>query len=380
MKICRHTFQGGIKLVGTLIFFILGFALSGCSQESEQAESKSIYIAALLPLTGPAAQIGEWQRQGIELAVTQLNERGGINSSLVKVEYEDSAGSPKTGVSGLQRLLALGDPAVVISSLSGVSSAVLPVLEREQIPSLLLSVSHPTITSGTQYAIRFHPGSEDEAKVMVDYVDQHRPDPLSIAYVNDDFGIGAKDSLMAGLENININIASTEAYEKTSTDLRTLATKITSNKPEAIYVVGYVRSSVLLIKQLRELGFEGQFLGNMALSVPSFIKLADGSLDGALFTTTEFDTSQSERVVSFKDEYLRTYEESPTFFSVFAYDAIGLIGQALNGAGEDEKILNKIVNVDGFTGVSGNLSINSEREVEFPIVLVQSKNSGLITP
>ncbi|MFZ4702031.1 MAG: ABC transporter substrate-binding protein, partial [Candidatus Methylumidiphilus sp.] len=210
-------------------------------------------IAAVLPLTGPAAQIGTWQKNGIELALTHINSELSKDHKTIQVEYEDSSGDSKTGVSALQRLLALNKMIAVLSSLSNVSNAILPITSRVSLPTVLLSVSYPTITDDNPWAVRCHLGSEEEAQAMVNYLLTTNIKNFSLAYVNDDFGVGAAQSLKEFAISNKLQISIMEPYEKTATDLRVLASKLIRDQPRAIYVVGYVKSSVLLIKQLREL-------------------------------------------------------------------------------------------------------------------------------
>ena len=199
-----------------MLLVVLG--LSNC-QFSQTQKSESKQIAAVLPLTGSAARIGIWEQRGLELAIEQLNQTGELKAGKLKITYEDSQGDPKTGVSALQKILAVSKPPVIFSALSSVSSAALPILDRHQVVSMLLAVSLPGITDRSQWAFRCHLGSDEEAEAMA----------------------------------------------------------------------AYLATTVLLIKQLRELGVRVPVLGNLTLSLPSFLKLGGQALEGAIFTVTPFD-------------------------------------------------------------------------------------------
>lgn len=334
----------------------------------------------MLPLTGPAAQIGTWQRNGIELALARVNPELRKGNKTIHVDYEDSGGDPKTGVSALQRLLALSKPIAVVSSLSSVSNAILPITNRDNLPTILLSVSHPTITADNPWAVRCHLGSEEEAQAMVNYLSTTGMRKFSLAYVNDDFGIGASESLEEFASSRKLKISTIEPYDKTATDLRTLATKLIRDKPRAIYVVGYVKSSVLLIKQLRELGYKNQILGNMALSVPSFIKLGGDALEGAIFTTSYLGAEVSPTSKAFVDVYKSKYVDTPTFFAAFAYDGVGLIASAMNSSNNrgSEALLANLRSIANYDGATGSLSVGADRKIHFPTRIVQIKRGQVV--
>ena len=172
----------------------------------------------------------------------------------------------------------------------------LPLADERKIPLMMLAVSLPDIASASEWASRVRNlGSEDEAIAMADYLAETPTKTIAVAYINDEFGVGAVEVFReaAGRKGLSVIIA--EPYDKAATDFRTLAA--TGTGADALYVIGYVNASVLLIKQYRELGGEAQILGNMALSVPSFLALGGAALDSAVFTITEFDAGSDRAEV-----------------------------------------------------------------------------------
>jgi branched-chain amino acid transport system substrate-binding protein len=336
-------------------------------------------IAAVLPLTGSAAQIGTWQKHGIDLAIEQINQKGGYEGTPVTITYEDSQGDPKTGVAALQKILSNSKPPVVFSSLSSVASATLPVLDRNETVAMLLAVSLPGITDRSPWAFRCNLGSDDEAAAMASYLAGTSIRKIAVAYLNDEFGVGAESVFRQAVKNNNFEITISEAYNKDSSDFRTLITKLRSTNPEAVYVIGYVKASVLLIKQLRELGVKEPVFGNMALSVPSFLELGGEALDDAVFTVTKFDPNgQSPEVKTFVDTYKTKYKEEPTFFSAFAYDSMMMIEKAANNRDfSAEGIRKGLQEIDNHLGVLGKLAVKKNRDIDFPTQVVRNKDGKL---
>lgn len=345
-------------------------------------DEESITLGAVLPLSGPSAHIGLWQQRGMDLAVDELNADGGIGGRSLRIRYEDSESVPKNGVTALQNLLALSSPPAVFLSLSSVASATLPIIEDRGLVSLLLAVSLPDITTRGAWTYRFNLGSDDEAEAMATYLADHTPfSKIAVAYLNDEFGVGAHRVFQNMASSRDLTVVATEPYDKDATDFRTLVTKLAQTDPDAIYVIGYLRASVLLVKQIRELGIEAQVLGNMALSVPSFLDLGGAALDGAIFTVTDFTVdSDNAQTRAFVSKYRQRYDEAPTFFSAFAYDALTLVAKAMRERGISPRDIRAGLNdIEGALAAMGTITINSKRDVQFPTRVVINQG-GTIAP
>jgi branched-chain amino acid transport system substrate-binding protein len=344
-------------------------------------KTESRQLGAILPLTGSAAQIGIWQHRGIELAIEQLNQNLSAPAKPFQVIYEDSQGDPKTGVAAGQKIISTVKPPIIFSSLSSVSSAVLPILERHQIVSMLLAVSLPEITERSKWSFRCHLGSDNEAEAMAAYLATTPIRRVAVAYINDEFGVGAVAVFRRLAEKNQLLVTATEAYSKEGSDFRTLVTKLQRTNPEAIYVIGYVNSSVLLIKQLRELGIKVPVLGNLTLSLPSFLELGGQALEGAIFTVTPFDVQQEENpeLKSFVQGYQARYQEEPNIYAAFAYDAMMMVAQAAqNQAFSAEGIRQGLLEIGDYQGILGVLNVEPNGEIEFPTGIVQNQGGKIV--
>lgn len=333
----------------------------------DQGEEKAT-ISAVLPLTGASANIGKWQKNAIELAVEEHNSK---SNKKIKLVIEDSNGDPKNGVNAFKKIIATEKTNAFLISLSGVANALTQDINKEKKKSMLLAVSLPDITSKSDYTYRFNLGSEDEAISMSDYMLKNNYKSVSLVYLNDEFGVGAVKSFKERFEKNGGKINLTEAYNKEQSDFKSIIAKLKSTKNDGIYVIGYVPSSVELIKQMRQLNLSNQVFANMALSVPSFLKSGGDALNGVIYTVTNFSTTDNLNLVSknFTIKYNKKFKENPTFFSAFAYDATNILLKDLNDSS---------IKINNYKGVMGNININSNRNFIFPIKLVKNENGSII--
>jgi branched-chain amino acid transport system substrate-binding protein len=152
-----------------LMVLIAVVAVAVLTSRPPAAGDRAIRIAAVLPLTGPAAHIGEWQRNGIELALDEVRHKTTKGAPL-QVVYEDSGGVAKMGVTAFLKLADTASPTLAISSLSSVSNAILPHGDQRQIPLVMIACSYPGIAARSPWAFRCNPGSEDEARAIAEFL------------------------------------------------------------------------------------------------------------------------------------------------------------------------------------------------------------------
>ena len=298
----------------------------------------------------------------------------------MRLIYQDSAGDPKTGISAFNQILSGRKPPVVISSISSVSNAILPIAQDQKVSIVMLAVSLPDITDKSEYAYRFNVGSEDEAEVMARFIAmQKKLNRIAVYFINDEFGLGAIKTFKEEYGKYGGAIVWQESYASDATEHRSTLSKVPSTQAQGVYVIGYTRASALAIKQLRELNIKLPIFANMALTVPSFTQLIGDALDGVYFTTNNFDVSTDDPLVTrFVQEYRQTYNEAPTFFSAFAYDSLQVIAESLRQQGLDpSEIKAFIASQSKFKGVMGEFSVDDKRNFRFPVKLVEFKGGKL---
>lgn len=365
-----------------LIAVIVGVGLVALYlwRRSDPAGEQFIEIGAVLPLTGPSADIGQWQQKGLDLALRHINEGRGAGVQKLRLVYQDSAGDPKTGLSAFSQILSQHRSPAVISSISSVSSAILPMAQQQQMNVVMLAVSLPNITAQSEFAYRFNVGSEDEAKVMARHLaDGLKLDKIAVYYVNDEFGLGALEVFKTEFGRTSGKIVWEESYAKDAAEHRNALFKMAQSNPQGVYVIGYTRASALAIKQLREAGSKLPVFANMALTVPTFANLVGGAMEGAVFTTNSFDVSQAdESVRPFVEAYQKAYSEPPNFFGAFAYDALHVIAQSVKSpATAAADVRAGLAPSREFNGVMGKFSVDAHRNFRFPVRLVKFSNGQL---
>ncbi len=335
-------------------------------------------IGAILPLTGPAAFYGEWGMKGIMLAVDEINSQGGINGKKIEVIYGDSKNEPKEGVSWMNRFIS-DDIPIVISAMTGVSFSVMPIAEKNNTTLFMTIVTHPEATNKSRIAFRHYVNKGKAARIMADFANKTLGfKKIALLYINDEGGLGEKQSFQSEFEGLGGKIVFEESFDKTETDLKNHLLKLASYRPEALYISGYGKVYGLAIKQIHELKLKFKILASYEPLYKTTRDLAGPSLDGVYFTMPLFEESNID-AKRFMDLYIKKYGIRPELDAAFGYDVIKMIALAIqNGSYSSEGIRGSLLKIKKFRGSVGNVAVEQNRDTSIPIVIRTIKEGNIL--
>lgn len=358
----------GIALATTLVL------LAGCGNEPD----KTIPIGATLDLTGPNAVYGEQVKQGIDLAIEELNSAGGVNGAPLKILYQDSRSDAKTAVSNAQRFISVDGCKVLIGEISSnATQAMIPVVEQAGAFLFAPASSSPKLTNAGQHFARNWPSDLAEAGSAAHYAwDKLKAQRAAVLFVNNDYGIGLKEKFSATYTGLGGQVVSAESFEVDADDYRTLLLKLKGVDPQAIYLAGNPKEMGRCIKQLREQGIAVPVISCTGFLQTDCLTLAGQGAEGVIVPTPSYDPkdTRSEVAKRFYAAFTAKYKNDPTMVNANGYDAIHLIAEAIRTQGNDgSKIAAFIRNKKDYPGAAGAVSF-TDGDVEVPIVFKVIKN------
>ena len=174
-------------IIGAVL--LLAVIAGACLQDTQSDEIK---IGSILPLTGDLAVYGENMKNGMDLAVLQINEQGGINGKNLVVIYEDDQGDPKSSVSAFQKLITVDKvPVVVGVPFSSSALPIAPIADKEEVVLFSVAASSPDLTGISKYFFRNWPSDTYEGAMMGEFTaDELKLQNISVLYANDEWGVG----------------------------------------------------------------------------------------------------------------------------------------------------------------------------------------------
>ena len=339
---------------------------AGCVSEppkNEPVKMMPLDIGAILPLTGPAAYIGESIKNGIQLAET-------MHDSSVNVMYEDCQADPKAGIATYRRLKG-GGVNVFIPTFTGVTNALIPLAMDTSNLLLATSVSASGITASNPNLFRLFIHANGDADMIARHaVGAMGLKRIGVLYVNDDFGKDYmqvfKSTVLAGGGSIPLEIP----FDKTEMDFKNVMLKVKSNPQcEAFYVVSYDKNLISLLSSYVEAKIDRPILSIATIGQPNVREALNGlpgSLPMMVYTTTAFEKEDfsSPEKTAFAAAYQSRFGKAPDYFAAFSYDALNILAEAHERSPKD---LKRFLRESKFTGVMGEISFDPTRDANVPM-------------
>ena len=251
-----------------LICGVLGLVLASsmfmaCNKTGNSGSE--IKIGMITPVTGAVSTYGVSAKEGAELAVKEINDKGGINGKKVKLVVEDDEADQTKSVNAFNTLYDNEKVTAVLGPItSGATLAVVPNATQNKIPLLTPTATAPNVTSvGGEYTFRVCFLDSYQGVTMADFaVDDLKKKKAAVLYnVGSDYSKGVADAFKAEYEKKGGKVAQFLTYNDNDKDFNAQLTKIKGDKPDVILLPDYYNVTGLIAKQARDLGIDSTFLG-----------------------------------------------------------------------------------------------------------------------
>ena len=368
---------------------VLGLALAlmvalcfACSRGKDGApaqNTKSLRVVCVFPLTGPGASLGEFLKNGVKLAQEDLKARYGAQLDL-EIELLDSKNKPGEAISALQAALALRKPDAVITALSSVSKALVPVLDQESIPAVVTTTAMADLPKGSLSCVRIYPTSRNFVEPVAKYM-ATKFDQVAILYVQDDFGESNQKLFSQFIQQAGKRVTASEPYQLTAKDSRVLIAKVLEAKPQAIFVTGYGPAFIAVLKQVREAAKETPLFTEIGFANPEVLAALGADADGIFFdgTPLEILDTVDPASVRFCEQYRATFKGSPYQVAGFAYDSLILIVEsAMKGSGDGKPSKASMIARSPLNGVMGQITLDSDGECDVPLKMMKREQGRTV--
>ena len=355
----------------------------GVSRKSTQLPTMKevIKIGAILPLTGGASIYGESAKEGIDLAIEEINNKGGINGRKIEIIYEDSKAEPKEGVSAINKLISVDRVPVIIGAIaSAVTLAIAPIAEENHVVLLSPGSSAPKITEAGDYIFRNEVSEEFGARKSAELYYDAGFKKIAILYINNDYGVSVKEITEKVYQEKGGKITAAEAFVQNTTDFRTSLQKIKNSDPQALLIVAYGEYP-MIIRQMKEAGMELPILTTPVFESKELLKKLGESAEGVIYSyygTFNLE-SQKEEVKQFLDNFRKKYNKDPSYYAALGHDAVYLLRIAIEKGGyHSDGIKNALYTIKNYPGVTGITSFDENGDVIKPIILKTIKNGKFV--
>ena len=352
----------------SLLFALLLAACGSSGTTSGPANTSPIEIGWIGPLSGVNAVLGQWDTQGIELAIDAQNAKGGIHGRQLHLDKLDDAADPTQSVNDAQRLTTQNHiVACFCTPNSGTTLAIEPLLTRNKITQITPGLAGNLTTQHSSYIFRDTPAGLAFENTLVTFLVQQKLFK-SFAIITDttDYGQGEALYQTQTLQKYGLAPLTVQKYGANDTDFTGQLDAIIATHPQVLLFGGSEVASGLIAKQARRLGFSGQLAGGAAIGTPKFIQVAGASIaNGVYFSSAYINNDKNTQTKTFAATYQARWKEAPEGHGAKAYDGAQLLIQALNTAYPNitgNTISTAMHNIHSFQGLQGSVSYDTTGE------------------
>jgi branched-chain amino acid transport system substrate-binding protein len=344
-----------------------------------KGSNKEILVGEYGSLTGGIATFGISTRDGSQLAFDDINTKGGILGQKIKLLVEDDQSKPEEAGTVVNKLIHQDHVVAMLGHVaSSHSLAAAPICQSEKIPMISPSSTNPRVTQVGNYIFRVCFLDTFQGAVMAKFAyDTLKVKNVAILVdVRSDYSVGLQTFFGQSFKKLGGKIVSEQSYSQGDSDFRAQLTAIKSMNPEAIYVPGYYTEVGTIVHQARELGITVPFLGSDGWDSPKLWEIGGTALNGCYFSNHYATDDPNPVVQKFVTDYKAKYNQLPDALAALAYDAARILADAMTRAGstDGEKVRDAIASTKDFPGVTGNISINQERNAVKSAVIVKVEN------
>ena len=350
-----------------------------------------IKIGALFAVTGPAAFLGEPERNSAKMVIDEINKAGGVKGHKLELVVSDTTGDATKAVQLATKLIKDDKVVAIIGpSTTGETMAVIPVAEKEQVPLISCSAGSK-ITDPVKKWI-FKTAQNDSLAVgkIYEYLQKTKQTSVSILTVSDGFGASGREQLKSQAVKYGITIVSDDTYGPKDTDMTAQLTKIRGSRAQAIICWGTNPGPAIIAKNVRQLGIKTPVFMSHGVSSKKFIDLAGEAAEGIKLPSGKVvvadllpgSDKQKNSLMDFVKDYQNHYKAEGDHFGGHAWDAVMLIRNAVeHGADSAAAIRDQLEKSKGFAGIGGSFNYSAQDHAGLgkdAFVLVEIRNKDWV--
>ena len=326
-------------------------------------EPEPIKIGVINMLTGPFAEGGSFQVNGLQLALEDVNKAGGILGHPVELHTEDNASTNPGTVLAFSKLFT--DPAIkaIVGPIASTQiQAASPAIAKAGIPTMIGGTDPSLTRVNNKWVFRARPNDLYSSKVIADFgVNTLKLKKWAIVHATDAFGQGGAKALTEALQALGVTPILDQGYTSNTQDFAPIVLAIKKSGVEVLGTYMTVPADqAIFAKQLRQLGVNIQWVGSPTTAAVTTRNLAGDALYGT-YAVADFNAEANEAARDFTKRYRERFGIYPDNFASWSYDALHILALAMNNANstEPEAVRKAILAIKGYKGLEGTYEFDA---------------------
>ena len=328
-----------MKIKLSLIAAAMALTAGVATAQTQGVSKNELVLGSIQDLSGPLAGFGKQVRLGMMLRAEEANEQGGVGGRKIKLLVEDSGYDPRRAVLAAQKLVNQDKIFAMIAHIGTAQNmAAMPVQFQKNV------VNFFPVTAAREMYEPLHKLKYSFAATYFDQMRQAVPalvkekgaKQICTIYQDDEFGLEVFRGAEAGLKDAGLQFAEVTTYKRGATDFASQMQKLASAKCDFVVMGTIIRETIGGIATARRLGFNPTFIGSSAAYTDLIHKLGGPAMNGLYATMTvqhPYLDESAQNIRFWANKYKTMFNEDPTVFSVYGYNALDSYLRAAEKAG-----------------------------------------------
>jgi branched-chain amino acid transport system substrate-binding protein len=369
-----------LGLIATLFF---AFACERRGGPGAGGSTGPIIVGYYGDLTGRTSNFGQSTKNGVLMAVDEINKAGGIDGRQIQVLSEDDEGRPEKAATVVTKLIDQDRVIALVGEVaSGNTLAAAPKSQASKVPMISPSSTNPAVTQVGDYIFRVCFIDPFQGEVMAKFAANTLKAKKAAIMLdfNSPYSRGLTEFFESSFTKLGGQIVGKQSYTQGDRDYKGQLTSIRSANPDVIYVPGYYGEVGVIAKQAKQLGINQPLLGGDGWDAPQLWELGGDALNGDFMSNHYSVEDPSPAIQKFVNDFKGRYNTAPDALAALGYDAMRVLADAIKRAGTTEgpKLRDAIAATQNFAGVTGVISINAERNAVKPAVVLKLQDGKYV--
>jgi branched-chain amino acid transport system substrate-binding protein len=302
---------------------------------SGAASAQSIRLADVAELSGGGATVGTNWKNGIDLAVEEINAKGGILGHKIEVTHADSQSNPGVARAQVQKALD-SEPYVLLGpGYSGSVKVTAPLAAEAGITEIMGGEAAELTQAGNKFIFRTSFGQQSSMPKVAKYInDELKAKSVAVVWVNNDFGRGGRDVITREFGRLGIKVAADISTEAGQADFAADVSKVKAAAPDAVFIYVNEEESARILKELKRQGVTAPLIGETTLVGQKVIELAGDAANGARGHVGLTTDAPVDFIKAFREKFAKKYNYVPDHNGIKGYLAVYMVKAATEKMGK----------------------------------------------
>lgn len=339
--------------------------LAGCNQ------GEAVRIGFIGELTGNSADLGEAGRNGVMLAIEQLNLNGGIKGRPVELLARDTGSTPESAIQADNELLKAKVVAVIGPMTSGMTDVLLPQHESAQVILLSPTASAVKLAGRNDQLFRINCTTRDNAQVYAKYSLERafRRISAAINLNNRTFTDSWMEEFKVAFEAGGGRIIASAYFDSAAATQLPVVEKMLLQQPDALLLVANAGDSARLAQQTRKLNKDVPLMAAEWAGTDQLIELGGASVEELAILQQFNPDDHSVRFAEFRQRYTKRFGREPSFASVLAHDAATVLIDVLLRRSSDQPLKQALQALGPFQGLQETIHFDANGDTRHSIAI-----------